>query len=337
MLLSRNLVDELLRVKRRAAPLRLLQFRNHVGDLYALFQTQVDAGALFRIQDVIALVLRVGHAKIPMNIVCRRVHLQRQVLATDRIQKVEPYRELRAEPRVHFGAQQRLRMTEDQVHGRHLQHGPIEVKADAVLLRHTVKAPCVVVHFRIQPAYLLHPLASPDPGVKIRNNPERSRDLLPKCLLKEIAPDHHIVIVPVGVDEILHLVHEGHLPLVRNAPLQKIPLLEFLQYIFVRLVREIARHAGTVAQLDLPAAHVRIDAEALVSQKRRAKAIYSDFSAAGCALSPGCDLTSELIDLVKINEVRQFPAVHAAEDAVLCKDIVQQNIEFFAVLQDLPR
>ena len=158
-------------------------------------------------------------------------------------------------------------MAENEVYSRHLQHCSVEIEADAVLLRHSVKAPCVIVHLRIQPAYLLHPLASPDPGVKIRNNPERSRDFLPKRLLKEIAPDHHIVIVPVGVDEILHLVHEGHLPLVRNAPLKEISLLEFLQYILVRLVREVAGHTGAIAQLDLPAAHVRIDAEALVSQE----------------------------------------------------------------------
>ena len=155
--------------------------------------------------------------------------------------------------------------------------------------------------------------------------------------VKEILSDHYKIVIPICVNEVLHLVHKGPLPLVRDAPLQKIPLLEFLQYIFVRLVREIARHAGTVAQLDLPAAHVGVDAQSFVRQKRCAKSINGDFSAAGCALSPGCDLTSELIDLVKINEVRQFPAVHAAEDAVLCKDIVQQNIEFFAVLQDLPR
>ena len=357
VLLSRDLVDELLRVKRRAALLCHLQLRDHIGDLYTLFQAQIYAGALFRVQNVIALVLRVSHAKIPMNIVCRRVHLQRQVLAADRIQKVEPYRKLRAKPGVHFGAQQRLRMTEDQVHGRHLQHCTVQVEADAVLLRHTVKAPCVVVHFRIQPAYLLHPLTAPDSGVKIRNDPERSRDLLPKHLLKEVTPDHHVVFIPVGIDEVLHLVHEGHLPLVRDAPLQKIPLLEFLQYIFVRLVREIARHAGTVAQLDLPAAHVGVDAQSFVRQKRCAKSINGDFSAAGGVRLSGCvptsrdqtclvlichalayrDLTPYGIHLLKINEVRQFPAVHAAEDAVLCKDIVQQNIEFFAVLQDLPR
>ena len=267
MLLSGDLVDELLRVKRRAALLCHLKLRDHIGDLYTLFQAQIYAGALFRVQNVIALVLRVSHAKIPMNIVGRRMHLQGQVLAADRIQEVESDGEFRAEPGVHFFAQEFLGMAENEVHSRHLQHCSVEVETDTVLFRHSVETPCVVVHLRIQPADLLHPLAAPDPGVKIRNDPERSRDLLPKRLLKEITPDHHIVFVPVGVDEILHLVHEGHLPLVRNAPLKEIALLEFLQDILVRLVREVAGHTGAIAQLDLPAVHVRIDAEALVSQE----------------------------------------------------------------------
>ena len=267
MLLSGDLVDELLRVKRRAALLCHLKLRDHIGDLHALFQAQIYAGAFFRVQDVIALVLRVSHAKIPMNIVGRRMHLQGQVLAADRIKEIEADGELRAEPGIHFGAKELPGMAQNEIHGRPLQHRSVEVEADTVLLRHSVEAPCVVVHLRIQPADLLHPLAAPDPGVKIRNNPERSRDFLPKRLLKEIAPDHHIVIVPVGVDEILHLVHEGHLPLVRNAPLKEISLLEFLQDILVRLVREVAGHTGAIAQLDLPAAHVRVDAEALVSQE----------------------------------------------------------------------
>ena len=173
VLLRGDLVDILLSVKRRFTLLRLLQRRDQVGDLYAFLQSQVYAGAFLRVQNVVALVLGISHSELPVNVFCGRVDLQRQVLPSHCIQKVEADRELRAKARVHFFPQQFLRVPEDQVHGRHLQDRSVEVKAYAVLFRHSVEAPRVIGLVRVQSAHLLHPLPAPHSGVKIGNDPER--------------------------------------------------------------------------------------------------------------------------------------------------------------------
>ena len=125
----------------------------------------------------------------------------------------------------------------------------------------------------------------------------------------------------------MHLVHKGPLPLVRDAPLQKIALFELLQNIFVRFVRKIAGHAGAIAQLDLPAAHVSEDAQTLFSKERSSEPIYGDL-ASGVRY-----FGSEVIHLYRVHEICQLSAVHPAEDAVISKDIVKQDLQCIGVFK----
>ena len=182
----------------------------------------------------------------------------------------------------------------------------------------------------IQPADLFHPLASPYTRIKIGDDTEGPRNRLLKSFLKEVSADHDQIIVPVGINKILHFVHECHLELIRNAPLQKIPLLVFPENIFSGIVCQVIGHADAIAQLNFPAAHISVNAESLISQKRRAESKDKGFSAAAC------DLLSEPLHFFRVGKIHELTAVHAAEDTVLCENAVQPGFQGLRVPENIP-
>ena len=62
------------------------------------------------VEQVVALVLRVVHPEVLLDVLGQRMDLERQVAAAHGVEKIEADRELVAEPRVHRLAEQRARL-----------------------------------------------------------------------------------------------------------------------------------------------------------------------------------------------------------------------------------
>jgi hypothetical protein len=73
-------------------------------------QAQVHLRARLGVEEVVALVLRVRHPEHLADVVAKRVNLQREVAALERVEHVEADRELGAEGLVDVMAEELLRV-----------------------------------------------------------------------------------------------------------------------------------------------------------------------------------------------------------------------------------
>ena len=89
VLLNRPRIHVLLRWKRRSAGLRCFKAFNHFLWIGPGFQPQIDLRIRFRVQQVIALVLRIGHAEVLRDIRAHWMNLKREIAAFYRVQKIE--------------------------------------------------------------------------------------------------------------------------------------------------------------------------------------------------------------------------------------------------------
>src|SRR5487761_330135 len=116
MLLRRPSVDISLRGKRFPFFLGGPEFTNHCASIDVFRQTEINASTLFRVEQVIALVLRVWNAELFLNVLGERMNLQRQIAALPRIEEIETDRELSSESPVDRFAKQLVRMAKHKVH-----------------------------------------------------------------------------------------------------------------------------------------------------------------------------------------------------------------------------
>ena len=160
--------------------------------------------------------------------------------------------------------------------------------------------------------------------------------------------------------------------LVGDPPLDEISPLEFAQYIFVEVGAVVIGHAPAVAELDLPAGHVQIEAEV-----RTADGIVHDGS--GCRSGTVFNLSASLVydgsgcsdwqsgmslsrrrrqkgaesvdntqalrclhifphpgQPARIHEVLEFPEEHPSEDTVVSEMIFQLLRQFFFTTENSP-
>ena len=148
VLLRRPRVHVPLGGKRRSACLRRFEIHPHLRRINSRLQPQVYHCIRLRIQEVVALVLRIRHAEVLGNVRAQGMNLQRKIAALHCIQKIEPDGELRAELLYDVAAQQLIRMFMHQGQRRRLDDLVAKSKPQAVLLRHTIETPGKVGRFR---------------------------------------------------------------------------------------------------------------------------------------------------------------------------------------------
>ncbi len=257
--LGRKTIDVFLGIEQDLSPVGRIQILDHLILVDPFLQAQINAGTLLGIQDIVAFVLRIRHSERTVNVLGQRMHLQRQILSSDRIQEVESDRKLCSEAGIYARPEQRFRLVQHQIHGRQLDMPVAEIKIDRVLFRHPVKAPCIVFLVRIQVAHFFHPLAAPDSRIKIRNKAERTMRHLFQACAYSIAFDKLDIFHIVRVQEIIDRIEQGTFMLVGNPPFDKEAALDLPQRIFVIVGIQEVRHSVAVAQRDLPARHIQIN------------------------------------------------------------------------------
>ena len=89
VLFRRETVRIFLRRERGAPRLGLLQIAKHGGPVHVFLQAQVDARSGCGIQDVVALVLRVVHAEMLLDVLGERMHLKGEIAPSDRVEEIE--------------------------------------------------------------------------------------------------------------------------------------------------------------------------------------------------------------------------------------------------------
>ena len=255
MLLRRPLVHVALGREGRPSRLRAAQVPHHGLAVDALLDAQVHAGPRARVEQVVALVLRVVHPEAVLDVLGERVDLEREVPAAHRVQEVEPDRELVPEARVDGLAEELARVAEDEVDRRHLDPRPAEPEEQAVLLRHAVEAPGVVRGLAGQVADLLHPLPAPGTGVEEGHHAEgplhRGREAVPEV----VAGDHLRSLRVVRVEQPVDPVEERALQAVGRPPVhEEAPLVELPRPLLLVVGPEARRPRPAAAAAGSPSA-----------------------------------------------------------------------------------
>lgn len=222
--------------------------------------SEVDDGILPRIEQVVALVLRIAHAEVFADELGRRMDLKAQVPAAHRIQKIETDGEILAEARLDRLAEQRTRPEQNQVDRWKLEQLSAYPEIEAVLLRHAVEAPPVIGLRGVQLADLLHPLSAPGGRVEERNHPERARHRLLDSSQEGIPVDELRPVGAMGVQPVVDPVEEAILVAVADSPVVEIAALVLQRNGFGAVVYAQGPHLmAAEALLELPARHIRID------------------------------------------------------------------------------
>src|SRR3954451_8640750 len=100
-------------------------------------KAEVDGGNTERrVEQVIALILRVAHAELLADVLRQRMNLEAEVAAAHRVEEVEADGKLSPEAPVDRIAKQLARVQENQVDRRQLKSILAEAQQQAVFLRH---------------------------------------------------------------------------------------------------------------------------------------------------------------------------------------------------------
>ena len=119
MFFCRNFIDKAFRFK-TAGFLCFLQSTDHILRLRSGLYTQINAGILLRIQNVVAFILRIGHTECTFDVICQRMNLQTQVLSVNGIQEIKTDRKFRTEAGIVLLPQKRTGLIQSQIHRRYL-------------------------------------------------------------------------------------------------------------------------------------------------------------------------------------------------------------------------
>ncbi len=134
--------------KRVTSGLRATQIVRHLLRIDAFLQSEIDAGSGLGIQQVVALILRVVHAELVLNVFSERMNLQRQIASAHCVEEVEADRKLCSKPRMHSIAKKLHRLQKDEIDCGNLNPVIAETKEKTVLLGHAIEAPRIVWRIR---------------------------------------------------------------------------------------------------------------------------------------------------------------------------------------------
>ena len=112
---GRKPIDIFVGIKLNRAFLRLAQLLGHLCAIHILFQTEIYAALFGRIQKVVALILRIVHPKLLLDVFGERVNLKREIAAIHRVEKIKPDGKLGSETCMHGFAEKFVRMLKDQI------------------------------------------------------------------------------------------------------------------------------------------------------------------------------------------------------------------------------
>src|SRR5579859_583045 len=159
----------------RAAFLCRAQVRDHAVAVDAFLQSKINAATIAGVEQVIALVLRVVHAEVLLDVFRQRMDLEGKIAAFHGVQKVKADGKLGAKAGVHGVAEKSARMLKNQVNRRYLDVCRAKAEQETVLLRNAIETPRKVRYVSRKLTYLFHPLAAPRSRIKEGNQPKRLR------------------------------------------------------------------------------------------------------------------------------------------------------------------
>src|SRR5581483_1909828 len=165
-----KLIHILFRGEHVTACLGQAQIAGHLLLINSFLQTQINAGSGLGVQQIIAFVLRVMHSEFVLDVFGERMHLQRQIASTHRVEEVEANWELCAKPRMDRFPKKLLWMQKHQINRRNLDAMRAETQNNTVLLGNTVEAPGMIRRILRQIAYLLHPVPTPRAWIEVGNH-----------------------------------------------------------------------------------------------------------------------------------------------------------------------
>src|SRR4029077_14057502 len=131
---------------------------------------------------------------------------------------------------------------------------------EAVLLRHAVEAPRVVLHVVRQVEPLLHPVAAPWSWVEERGEAKWSLRRFFERMAVEVACDEARASRHVGIEVVIDAVEDRQPLTIGCAPVDEVRTLVELPCRRFGIRRsEVADCMGTLALLDLPTGEIRVD------------------------------------------------------------------------------
>src|ERR1035441_3823196 len=173
-----------------------------------------------------------------------------------------------------------MRMLKDQVNGGDLYHHVAEAKQKAVLFRHAIKAPCVVLGLAWQVANFFHPLSAPRSGIEEGHYAKRPVRRILQSLQMLSASDHLGHVALICVQQKINYWNQIFLQAVGDAPVDKVgPLILCLRTFRAILQTEVRNFTGSLALLDLPPRHVAIDEQVPLLGKKGCARANDDHSA----------------------------------------------------------
>src|ERR1035438_4676948 len=115
-----------------------------------------------------------------------------------------------------------MRMLKYQVNGWDLYLHVAEAKQKAVLFRHAIKAPCVVLGLPRQVANFFHPLSAPRSGIEEGHYAKRpARRILQSPQM--LRPGDHLgLVAPICVQQKINSWNQTFLQAVGGAPVDKV-------------------------------------------------------------------------------------------------------------------
>ena len=244
---------------------RRLQVADHAARIDALAEAEINTGVSRCIQQVIALVLRIVHAEVLLDVLGERMDLERQVAALHRIKKVEADGEFVAEAGVYGIAQQGPRLVEHQVQRRQLQPRLAQPQQQAVFFRHAVEAPAVVDGRAVQIADFLHPLPAPGGRIEKGHHAEGPRHRMPQAATHGLAVGQLRLPRVVRVQNEVPLGDQRPFPAIADPPVdeKRTLVLQFRRkrgIAHTEIARpQITRFVAAEAVLAFPSRQVGID------------------------------------------------------------------------------
>ena len=272
------------------------------------------------------------HAEILLDVFRERMHLETQVAATHRVEKIEADGKFVAETRMHFFAQQRAGLIKNQINGGNFQPRVAETEQQRIFLRHAVETPAVILRAAVEIANFLHPLAAPRRGIEEWHDAKRLRHCLTQTAPDSFTLGELRLARIVCVEDEIPFGDERSFPAIAHTPVHK-------ERAFVLQIRgerfvvctEVVRFVAAVAQLAFPARHVGINQN--ISIRHLPCAAPDDENQTGLF---GCDYFAQHGNLVCVKKFRQRQAGKETEHRIVAaEERCDQRVNLFRRQQRL--
>src|ERR1700693_1511856 len=221
VLARREACNETLIVESSATGVCRLECLDHCIEIGVAPAREVDRRTRFGIEQVVALILRIAHAKTLLDVLGEWMHLQGEVPAVHGVKKIEADGKLGPKAVIDRLAEQRPRLREDQIDRRNLDTHVAKLEKETVFLRHAIEAPGEIRLRAIEIADFLHPLPAPGSGIKKWRNAKGAAYAVRKRSTKALACHELRLIRDAGIEQEVPAQHRALLDGIAHAPVDE--------------------------------------------------------------------------------------------------------------------